>query len=478
MYQKVLFICCLLYGAFTSGMAQKTSHQLRPAVEDLQLQRHGEQVRVWFHLRLDSVNLPSNRFIRLTPVLTNEDSLCTLPSLVIARHRQHIMQQRHDSQDRLIKRKNRSCQDLDYTVTTLYQPWMSEATLYLTQDFCGCGGQSIEQASIASQDFPFEKKGYEVHPVFTFVTPPVENIKYREESGQAFLDFPVDKTVIYPTYRCNATELNKIGQTINIIRNDTNTHIRKISIHGFASPEGNYANNRRLAQGRAEALKAYISDHYEFADSLFEVTSTPEDWKGLTAYIRQSDLSAREELLQLMKTDQEADLKENRLRSMIGQEAYQHLLKEVYPSLRRSDYTVSYMVRAFQLEEAKRLLRSRPQLLSLNEMYRIAATYSPGSEAFNEVFDIAVRLFPDDPTANLNAALAALHEKRTEKAARYLSKAGAGPAALHARGVLYLMTDRLTEAEALLKAAEEAGIPEAAVNLHELVRRKTSLYSK
>jgi hypothetical protein len=37
-------------------------------------------------------------------------------------------------------------------------------------------------------------------------------------------------------------------------------------------------------------------------------------------------------------------------------------------------------------------------------MYLVAQTYEPGSPEFNEVFDIAVRLFPDDETANLNAA--------------------------------------------------------------------------
>ncbi|EJX06976.1 secreted protein containing Outer membrane protein, OmpA/MotB [gut metagenome] len=476
MYQKVLFIIsCLLCGAFTSSWAQETIHRLRPTVEGLQLQRHGEEVRVWFRLRLDSIDLPSNRLIRLTPILTHEDSVCALPSLVVAGHRQHILQQRHDASDRLIRRKNRSRQQTDYAAATPYRSWMNDATLYLTQDFCGCGGQSIAQASIASQAFPAEKAAYEVHPALAFVVPPVEKIKQREESGQAFLDFPVNETVIYPGYRRNTAELAKIEQTIQVIYNDTNTHIRRIRIHGFASPEGNYANNRRLAQGRAEALKAYVSTHYAFADSLFEVTSTPEDWTGLTAYIRQSDLPHREELLQLMETDTEADRKESKLRAMIGQEAYHHLLKEVYPSLRHSDYTVSYTVRAFSLEEAKRLLKSRPQLLSLNEMYQIAATYPPGSEAFNEVFDIAVRLFPDDPIANLNAALAALHEKRTDKAAQYLAKAGDSPAALHACGVLYLLTDQLTEAEPLLKAAEEAGITEATDNLHQLGERRKYL---
>ena len=50
----------------------------------------------------------------------------------------------------------------------------------------------------------------------------------------------------------------------------------------------------------------------------------------------------------------------------------------------------------------------RPQNLSLNEMYLVANTYSNGSREFINVFETAVRLFPEDDVAKLNAAIAAL----------------------------------------------------------------------
>ncbi|EJW99532.1 protein containing Outer membrane protein, OmpA/MotB [gut metagenome] len=478
MYQKILFILCLIGCQLNGCLVQDLMAQRQPAVENLQIQRNEQQVMVWFHLRLDALDLPSNRLIRLTPVLTKGDSACNLPSIRVAGTRQYIMQQRNKSKEQLIKRKNHSRQSFDYATSIPYKEWMNGSTLHLTQDFCGCGGQTIEQASIASQDWPMEKAEYEVRPTFAYLAPTVEKIKNREESGQAFLDFPVNKTIIYPNYRRNAKELDQIERTIDVIKNDTNTQIRRISIHGFASPEGSYANNTKLAQGRAEALKQYVGTHYQFADTLFDVTSTPEDWDGLATYIRRSDLPAKDQLLQLIASNQSEDAKEKKLRSIIGQPAYAHLLKEVYPSLRHSDYTVSYTVRAFQIEEAKQLLKTRPQLLSLNEMYQIASTYPTGSKEFNEVFETAVHLFPNDPTANLNAALTAMQEKRYERAARYLDKAGNSPEAEHARGVWYLLNDRLAEAEPLLKAAEEAGIPEATDNLREWEQRKEYLNSK
>ncbi len=53
-------------------------------------------------------------------------------------------------------------------------------------------------------------------------------------------------------------------------------------------------------------------------------------------------------------------------------------------------------------------MAERPNELSLEEFYLLAQSYPAGSKEFDEVFDIAVRMFPNDPVANLNAANAAM----------------------------------------------------------------------
>ncbi|MFR7875402.1 MAG: hypothetical protein ACLU4J_02820 [Butyricimonas paravirosa] len=45
--------------------------------------------------------------------------------------------------------------------------------------------------------------------------------------------------------------------------------------------------------------------------------------------------------------------------------------------------------------------------MSLDEMYHIANSY-PQKSGFRNVFEIAVRTYPNDPVANLNAAAIAL----------------------------------------------------------------------
>ncbi len=120
-----------------------------------------------------------------------------------------------------------------------------------------------------------------------------------------------------------------------------------------------------------------------------------------------------------------------------------------------SDYTVRYVVRGFDVEEAKQIIRTRPQQLSLQEMFLVAQTYEKGSNEFNEVFDVAVRMFPDDPTANINAAAIELQRGDLQQSVRYLDKADAqASATLNNRGVLKLLQGDLDSAESYFKQAQ------------------------
>ena len=294
-----------------------------------------------------------------------------------------------------------------------------------------------------------------------FVTPKAE-VKSYSLNGSAFLDFPVSRTEIYPDYRKNPRELEKIFRTIQTVKDDPNATITHISIHGYASPESPYANNTRLANGRAAALRDYVCRLMELPSSIFTIQATPEDWDGLRRYVADSTgITHRAEIIRLIDSDLEPDPKEARIKAQYPEE-YKYMLQNWYPALRHSDYEVRYTVRSFTVEEAKQLLRTKPQQLSLNELYLVAQTCEPGSEEYEEVFQTAVRLFPDSPEANLNSANVALRENRLKEAAAYLAKAGDAPAAEHARGVLAAKEGHYDEARRCFTAASKAGVPEAA----------------
>ena len=293
-----------------------------------------------------------------------------------------------------------------------------------------------------------------------YIEPQAEKEKSRHLSGQAYLSFIVNKTDIRRDYRNNAVELSKVEETINVVRKDPNTTITHIDIHGYASPEGSYANNTRLAEGRAQAFKDYVQQLIDLPANIFSVASTPEDWEGLVSKIENPAILA------IAKSDAEPDAKERQLKQRYPAQ-WKQLLADVFPTLRHSDYRVSYTIRPFTVEEARDIIRTKPQQLSLNEMFLVANTYAPGSKDYDDVFETAVRMYPDDETANLNAAVIALRKDNLEAASRYLTKAGQSAEAQNARGVLAVKQCDYAAAET---AFGFSTIKEAKHNLEELQR--------
>ena len=293
-----------------------------------------------------------------------------------------------------------------------------------------------------------------------YIEPQAEKEKSRHLSGQAYLSFIVNKTDIRRDYRNNAVELSKVEETINVVRKDPNTTITHIDIHGYASPEGSFANNKRLAEDRAQAFKDYVQQLIDLPANIFSVASTPEDWEGLVSKIENPAILA------IAKSDAEPDAKERQLKQRYPSQ-WKQLLADVFPTLRHSDYRVSYTIRPFTVEEARDIIRTKPQQLSLNEMFLVANTYAPGSKDYDDVFETAVRMYPDDETANLNAAVIALRKDDLAAAGRYLAKAGDSAEAQNARGVLAAKQGRYAEAEAAFGQSE---IKEAKHNLEELQR--------
>ncbi|WP_075555547.1 DUF3868 domain-containing protein, partial [Parabacteroides timonensis] len=360
------------------------------------------------------VEVPSGRSLVCTPVIVAGDSIRPLAPVILDGRDRHVLYERtgrsyptHGEYE--LRRRNGEPQTFEYTARTPMAPWMRRSEVALVADECGCDWDSLRgsRSSLFAVDLA-EPAVWK--PLLTYKTPTVETVKARSKEGSAFLDFPVNKTAIYPDYRSNPLELREIRRTIESVSDDKYATITEVYIKGYASPEGSYANNAYLAENRAKALSDYVRGLYHFEQATFTVDFEPEDWAGLERRLEESSLADKEELLAIVRADEPSDLdkKEWKLKSLNGGASYKTLLGDIYPALRHSDYAVRYTIRAFTTDEAKGLLYTDPKQLSLEEMYRVAQTYPAGSPEFKEVFEIAVRMYPDDPVSNLNAANSAL----------------------------------------------------------------------
>lgn len=432
--------------------------------------KNADMMEVSYDLDLSAMHLGSNERVIFTPVFAGEGDSIVLPPLVLNGRNAQLKYEREKSQrveGATVMQYRKGGETLWSGASSFpYEEWMEVSRLNIHEDLCGCGDLQAQNCIPVGQEFDNRPAPA---AVMTFIQPVVEATKARSEEGSAFVDFVVNKTNILPDYRNNRVEIRKITETIDLVKNDPLVSITNIDIHGYASPEGSYANNTRLAEGRALSLKNYVKSLYTLSDKLFTSSATPEDWAGLRRLVERSTLTDRKEILAVIDSDMEPDAKDAALRTRFPQ-SYRVMLTEMYPALRHSDYVVKYVVRPLTIEETIEVMRTDPKKASLQEMFLVAQTYDPGSEEFNEAMAIAVATYPDDPVANLNAGAVALNEGDLDAAAAYLAKAGDAPEAFQARGVLAMQRGDLDEAERLLTQALELGVEDAEYNLAVLRR--------
>lgn len=460
-----IYLAALLL-APTASQAQTTDTRLAAdaiKVENMKVEKSNSTLMVDLDLNMSELDLRSNARLVFTPMVKDKNggNQVLMPQILVSGRKSDISYRRSGHKDYAddavaVRRKNNTEQTVHYTAVVPYQDWMRNSDVVIAEDLCGCN-------EIEEQNTHIVKRLRQ--PNMPYLRPAAEAQKQRSEQGRAFIDFPVDRVELHPNYRKNPTELQKIIETINLVKNDKNTTITNIDIHGYASPESPYEHNAYLAENRAKTLREYVSNLVQLPGDKFTVSSTPEDWEGLREAVVASNLEHKQAILELIDDGGlDPDVKEQRIKSKYPAD-YRFMLSTYYPALRHSDYVVSYTVKPFSVEEAKEVLKTKPQQLSLEEMFMVAQTYEPGSKEFNDVMETAVRLYPQDQTANINAACARMEAGDLQGAAEYLERTGNSPEAIHAKGVLAMIKGDTAQAKSLLTQAAQAGAKGAAENL-------------
>lgn len=466
----MMMVVLMLAGNAAAEQQGVAGGQVR--VENKQFRKVGDRVKVAMDIRLDDLKLKSNRGLMLVPMMVNGEDTLRMQAVEVLGRKRYIYWQRNGAtmtENPLVveRRHNGEQQTVTYKTEVSYEDWMTNSSLVMAEDNCGCT-QSLLGNALTSDGGEALLGPWKC--AYAYVEPDPEPVKERHESGVARLNFHLDKYDIVPSLGNNRAELDSIRRTIDKVRDDADVKITSIELHGYASPDGNYYHNADLARNRIRALYLYLRDMYNLPDGLYRNNTTPEDWEGAIAQARKSDLIKKDEVLRIMESEMHPDQKEAQLRLKTPAD-YRFLVDNVFPGLRRTEYTVNYDVRNFNLEEARKLINTRPQKLSLKEMYVVANSYERGSEEYKHAYDVAVAMFPNDETANVNAAYVALDGGDLGRAERYLKRAGNTPQAENARGALEVLRGNFDKARPHFQKAADAGLQEAVKNLRELMRR-------
>ena len=427
------------------------------------------RVRVKIAIDPSAFDLPRDREMILTPVLMaagRTDSLELEPITVAGRNRwYHYLRNGFlDGGDADIYRAGKPAR-VQYDREFDMLPWMDHCTLEMRAATANCCDKPEPMAGPSPNGMVPMAKIDVTRPAFEapFVfAPPVDAGPVTKNiEGSAFITFVVNRTELKENYMNNRHELDKIINSIEYVRRDTDATITRVHIKGFASPEGPYDNNVRLAMGRTETLRRYVRDLYKFPDTTVTSSYEPEDWAGLRRYITDSmqfDISHRPEILEIIDGPLGFDNKNLAIQTRYPED-YRLILKEIYPWLRHSDYNVKYTIKVYtSLADIKRAYAADPSRLRAVDFYTLAQSYPEGSHEYCDVFMKAVEVYPDDPMLNLNAANIELQQGQLDKAQSHLLKAGNSPLTDYARGILAAKRGDMKGAIALFESAKKAGM--------------------
>ena len=363
---------------------------------------------------------------------------------------------------------------ISYLRTVQYEPWMENSVLKIQKKSCACRDWKNRGVEIVAA-FPKEEKEPEIQLFPVYLLPPADkSVKVREEKGSAYLNFVVNKWDILPDYMNNPVELQKIHNSVNIVKNDSNVTIRKMVIEGYASPEGTNPHNIMLSERRTGALQQYLLRAGMVKGIKMEARGMGENWEGLVKELKKDNyIPQRDKLLSIASITMDLDEKEKRMRKE-APEGYAFVLKNVYPSLRCTNYTVEYTVRPFTVEESEVVFETRPINLNLNEIYKLADKYANNETKYYSIIRKAYLLYPQDSYINLTMAYLSLKKGEADEAAEYLSKVNNCPEKTMNEGLVAYLKGDVDKAIKLVEQARQQGVAEASKQLEEFkkIRKK------
>lgn len=491
---KHLFIFIMALIAAMPMQARNGQGNGNVEAQNLQVAQVGKECVVSADLVLNELTLGRNNQVLVTPILESPSAnqRVQLPTVVFSGRNMHYVYLRNGEtiatgeynytilDEKL--RINGTSQSYPYRQTVEMKEWMRnpDAQLIFAYDNCGCGvftSHAINDPYLLDLD-PTSRM------VLALAIPSVEEIPVQKHEGRARVQFEVNKIELHTApYVCasgqridNRAQLQVIDDSVRYALSDPNVEIVSMHICGFASPESPYDHNDYLATNRSRALAEYVSQRYSIPKERCTYNAVVENWGEFREQVvAATDITAQQRADLLALIDQpcygpsDYDAKEKTLKTdpRFANLYKTKILPVWFPQLRCSQFEIKTALKPMSDSQLCEVIKKSPQLLSLNQIYRVAKCYTVGSDDYHYAMQMALKYYGNDPIANLNAAVVAIQEQYFELAEQYLEKAGDYPEAVNARGVVAVHKGDRATARALFSSVANV-LPEAQRNLNLL----------
>ncbi|MBQ3877722.1 MAG: hypothetical protein II792_05550 [Prevotella sp.] len=257
----------------------------------------------------------------------------------------------------------------------------------------------------------------------------------------------------------------------DIAANQETLRMNNIEVSAYASPDGGYNINERLAGKREDVAANYVKQQMKKAkaDAPVDTKYTAEDWEGFQELVGVSNIQDKDVILRVLSMYQDPEEREQQIKNISS--AFRELADGILPQLRRARMTINYDVVGRDDQQIKDQLTSDARQLSVEELLYAGTLYGNDLNKVENAYKKAAEIYPNDARAFNNIALVEYAKGNYSEAANWLQKASrigkVLPETNANLGLLALQSGDVKGAETLIaKAAGANGLNEVLGNLH------------
>ena len=249
----------------------------------------------------------------------------------------------------------------------------------------------------------------------------------------------------------SVTEFVEMLKKINADREGFN--LSNVEVQAYASPEGGFKFNDKLAGKRQNVSEKYVKDQLKKTKMNADIDAhyTAQDWDGFQRLVQASNLQDKDVILRVLSMYKDPEEREQQIRNMSA--AFRELADGILPELRRSRLIINYETIGRSDDQIQEQYNADAAKLSADELLYLASLQDTQADQ-EKVYKKTAELYDKDYRAYNNLATIALSKGDKAAAASYLAKALAldtNSAESNAnKGLMSLATGNMAEAEAAI----------------------------
>ena len=346
-----------------------------------------------------------------------------------------------------------------YTMKTAfpYEPAMQKSDMYLTfQARIGNRKMNVPDVKVADGVIATSELYKRALMNAGACIAPDSFQRVRAQKQEANVKFLINQANL----RQSELKNNSVQEFVSLLKrinaDKEGLNIRNVEVQAYASPEGGFAFNDRLANKRQDVSEDYVKKTLQQTKVNTDIDAkyTAQDWDGFQKLVQASNIQDKDVILRVLSMYKDPQEREQQIRNMSA--GFRELADGILPELRRSRLIINYETIGRSDEQIKQQYEADASRLSADEILyaatlvenpadkeaiykRAAEIYPADYRAFNNIavmefnkgnmteaqnyLQSAFRAYNRAPEANANLALMALRNGNIQQATEYISKA-------------------------------------------------------